>query len=131
MDYAAIAKEAGCLATATEDVQRRCEARFAGEEPSAEVVQAWLRTTLREAAPHLWPEAQTLWGRLGMDKATFDAMPPSWRLGQGMAHQARTTPPHPRRPQPREAPADVQDEWKDLPPAQRLTQYRAWRDSQG
>jgi hypothetical protein len=61
-----------------------------------------------------------------MDKSTFDAMPPSWRLGQGMAQQAQVTTPHPRRPVPIAAPPDVEAQWKDLPATQRMTAYRAW-----
>jgi hypothetical protein len=131
MDFELLAKAAGCRPEAVEDTVRRLEARFQGETPSPEAVTQWLSTTLRQAAPHLWPEPETLWAKLGMDHATFDAMPPAWRLGQAMADQARTVPPHPRRPVPREAPAEMQEQWKDLPPAERLTHYRAWRDGQG
>jgi hypothetical protein len=98
MDYAAIAKEAGCLDTATEDVTRRLEARFQGETPTPQAVQQWLTTTLREAAPHLWPEAQTVWGALGMTREVFDKMPSSWKLEQGHLQQPPVTTAHPNRP---------------------------------
>ena len=98
MDYVAIAKAVGALPEAAEDIVRRCTAHFQGEEPSPEAVRTWLRTTLREAAPHLWPEAQPVWHALGLSREQFDQMPASWKLEQ--AH--RLTPPvtsaHPNRP---------------------------------
>jgi hypothetical protein len=127
----ALARTVGCLPEAVTDIRSRVLARFQGEQPEPATVAQWLTETLKPQAQHLFPKAETVWGALGMDKATFDAMPPAWRLGQAMAQQARTTTPHPRRPVPREAPADVQAQWQDLPPAQRMTAYRQWRDGQG
>jgi len=98
MDFAARAREVHCLDTAVEDVTRRCEARFQGEEPTAQAVTAWLEGTLKPQAPHLWPEAQPVWHALGLSREQFDQMPASWKLEQ--AH--RLTPPvtsaHPNRP---------------------------------
>jgi hypothetical protein len=98
MDFAAIAREAGCLDTACEDAARRCAARFEGETPSPEAVQAWLTQTLRTSAPHLFPPAQSLAARVGLSEQAFNAMPPSWRLEQAHTYQPRTQTPHPRRP---------------------------------
>jgi hypothetical protein len=99
MDYTALAKAAGALPEAAEDIVRRCEARFAEEQPSPEAVQQWLRTTLKEAAPHLFASGpQPVWHALGLSREQFEGMPASWKLEQ--AH--RLTPPvttaHPNRP---------------------------------
>jgi hypothetical protein len=82
MDYHAMATAAGCRPEAAEDMVRRMQARFAEEQPSPEAVRTWLSATLREAAPHLFAEAQTVWARLGMSKEQFDQMPVTWRLTQ-------------------------------------------------
>jgi len=131
MDFTEIARQAGCRPEAAEDIVRRCEARFQGEEPTPDAVQAWIRGTLAEAAPHLFPPAQTLWGRLGMDKATFDQMPPAWRVEQARTHQPQVTAPHPRRPQPYTATAEQVASVEGLSPAEKLTAFRQWRDGQG
>jgi hypothetical protein len=115
MDFSQFAQDAGCRPEATEDVVRRCATKFAGETPSPAVVTQWLRTTLRAAAPHLFRAPETLWDKLGMDQATFDAMPPAWRLGQAMAEQARVTTPHPRRPVSRNLTAAELDSIQHLP----------------
>jgi hypothetical protein len=119
----AMARQAGCVPEAVPDIRARVLARFQEATPSLEAVERWLSTTLREAAPHLFGKVE-VWEKLGMDKATFDAMPPSWRLGQGMAQQARTTTPHPRRPVYRNLmPAEL-DSIKDLPFHERTTRGR-------
>jgi hypothetical protein len=127
----ALAHKAGCLPEAVQDIRSRVLARFAGEAPEPATVEAWLTTQLKPAAVHLFSPVQTLWGRLGMSQEQFTAMPPSWRLAQAREHQPPVTRAHPRRPQPREVPAALQEQWQDLPPAQRLTRFREWRDSQG
>jgi hypothetical protein len=131
MDYAAMAKESGCLDSATEDVIRRCEAKFGGEEgPSPQAVQEWLSTTLRAQAAHLFPHLPTTpWEQLGMERVVWESLSPSTKLALARQLKPQTaTPPHPRRPVPRDAPEDVQEGWKDLSAAERLTAYRQWRD---
>lgn len=48
------------------------------------------------AALEVYIAACPVWDKLGMDKATFDRMPPAWRLTQGQAFQS--APVHARRP---------------------------------
>jgi hypothetical protein len=130
MEYEVIAKQAGCLPEAAEDIVRRCEGKFQGETPSPEAVKAWLTETLKPQAAHLFPQAQTLAARLGLSEEAFSRMPPAWRLEQARTHQPPMRAPHPRRPWPKDAPADVQEKWKGLSLTERMTAYRAWRDSQ-
>ena len=68
-----------------------------------------------------------VWVKLGMSQETFAAMPVTWRLQQGMAHQP---PPVPRRPYRPAAPEAVRKEWEGLPLAEQATRYRAWCDEQ-
>jgi hypothetical protein len=98
MDYEVIAKAAGCRPEATEDVVRRCEAKFQGEQPSPETVTQWLVQTLKPTAPELFRSVQTVWERLGMTEEVFNTMPPAWRKGQADLHRPQVTTPHPRRP---------------------------------
>ena len=70
-----------------------------------------------------------MWDKLGMDHATFAAMPPSWRLAQGQAHQAAAA--HPRRPVPDYRPTPEQQTELDAIPtmSERMTVYRQMRDA--
>jgi hypothetical protein len=129
MDYAAIATETGCLATARDDVVRRCEARFAGETPSPEAVKQWVTETLKPLAAHLFPQAQTPWDTLGIERVVWEGFSPSTKLA--MARQLRPQPPaRPRRPERYTATPEQLASIEGLPPAERMTAYRAWRDSQ-
>ena len=128
MDYAALAREMHCLDTAVEDVTRRLEARFQGEEPTPQAVKAWLGTTLREAAPHLWPEAQTPWGRLGLARATFDALPVEERLSRSRAIREGAVR---QRPQRLELTSAQVAELAAMPAEQRLSAYRQLQAQQG
>jgi hypothetical protein len=96
MDYAAIARETGCVETALPDIVHRCEARFQGEAPTPAQVKAWCQGELRAAAPHLFAPAQTLWAKLNMTEEQFHQMPASWRLAQARSQPPTT--PHPNRP---------------------------------
>jgi hypothetical protein len=62
-----------------------------------------------------------VWEKLGMDKATFDGMPMTWRLAQGWAHQA---PPVSRRPETRVLTAEELSSLKGLAWAEYLTRGR-------
>jgi hypothetical protein len=101
MDYAEIAKQAHCLDSAVEDVTRRLEARFQGEQPSPEAVKQWLTETLKAAAAHLFPSVPTQpWDKLGIERTVWESLSPSTKLA--MARQLQPLPPetrpHPRRP---------------------------------
>ena len=63
-----------------------------------------------------------VWEKLGMDKATFDGMPMTWRLAQGWAHQ---TPPVSRRPDSRVLTAEELKTIEGLAWVERMTQARA------
>jgi hypothetical protein len=93
----ALARKAGALPEAIQDVKSRVLARFAGEEPEPATVEAWVRSLAR-TVPHLFPLAQTLAARLGMTEETFNKMPPTWRLEQGRSEQTPVTKPHVLRP---------------------------------
>ena len=67
-----------------------------------------------------------VWEKLGMDKATFDGMPMTWRLAQGWAHQ---TPPGPRRPDTRVLSAEELASLKGLAWAEYLTRGRAMQQT--
>jgi hypothetical protein len=122
----ALAHQAGALPEALPDIRARILARFGEEPPEPPVVERWLVQTLKPAAPHLFSGPQPLWTQLGLSKAEFDQMPPAWRKGQADQHTPAVTRPHPNRPVPRDAPADVQEGWKDLSLSERVTAYRAW-----
>jgi hypothetical protein len=132
MDFTQLAQDAGCRPEANEDVTRRLEAKFQGEDPSPQAVRRWLQETLKAAAPHLFPQTpDTPWDKLGIARVEWDSLSPSTKLG--LARQLeplpRVTTPHPNRPVAREAPPEKQAEWQDLPLHERVAAYRAWRDS--
>jgi hypothetical protein len=137
MDHDAIdslARKVGVLPEAVTDIRSRVLARFAQEQPEPATVEQWLSTTLREAAPHLFPQTPTEpWAKLGIERVVWESLSPSTKLGlaRQLQPQPTVTRPHPNRPVPREAPADVQAGWKDLPLAEKMTAYRAWRDNEG
>jgi hypothetical protein len=126
MDFTQLAKDAGCLASATEDVTRRLEAHFAGETPSPEAVQQWLEGTLKPAAAHLFPQLPTSpWERLGIERIVWESLSPSTKLA--MARQLQPpVPARPNRPQRYTATAEQVASIEGLSPAERLTAYRAW-----
>jgi len=130
MDYAAIARETGCIETALPDIVRRCEGRFAGEEPSPQVVSQWLQGELRSVAGHLWPPTPTLpqtpWGKLGVPQEVWEGLSPSTKLA--MARQLQLLPPaRPRRPERYTATPEQLESIEGLSPMQRLTAYRQWQ----
>ena len=127
----AIAHQAGALPEALTDIRARVQAHFPEADVSPQAVERWLTQVLKPQADHLFAQTQEAWTQLGLTKQEFDQLPASWRLAQ--AHQL-TPPvarPHPNRPVPKDAPADVQAQWQDLSLTERLTAYRQWRDSQG
>jgi hypothetical protein len=77
--------QAGIAPEAIEAIAARVRAHFAGSTPKPADLTAYLT-------------GLSVWEKLGMDKATFDGMPMTWRLAQGWAHQA---PPVSRRPETR------------------------------
>jgi hypothetical protein len=93
----ALARKAGCLPDAVQDIKSRVLARFAGEEPAPATVEQWVRSLAR-TVPHLFPPAQTLATRLGMTDEQFNKMPATWRLEQGRSEQTPVTKPHVLRP---------------------------------
>jgi hypothetical protein len=132
MDYAVIAKDAGCLATAVEDVVRRCEARFAGEQPSQEAVREWLTSTLRPAASHLFTSVPTQpWDKLGIPREVWNSLGPSTKLAMARAQQPSPTTirPHPLRPTSRTLTEAEVGSLKDLTLTERLTQGRAMQQA--
>jgi hypothetical protein len=94
----ALARQAGCLPEAVPDIRARVQAHFPEADVSPQAVERWLVQTLKAEKPELFSGPQPLWTQLGLDKATFDQMPASWRLAQAHQQTPPTTTPHPNRP---------------------------------
>jgi hypothetical protein len=58
-EVVAIAKAAGCLDAAGEDVLHRVRTHFGAITPSLEEVTAYVRGDLHQVAPHCWPVVAT------------------------------------------------------------------------
>ena len=81
----AIAEQKGVEPKALDDVTTKILVHFAGQNPPPAEVAAYI-------------DSLYVWDKIGMDKATWDRMPVTWRLEQGERFQApvdrRATPRH-------------------------------------
>jgi hypothetical protein len=113
-----VALRLGILPQALDQVAAKVQAHFGGvSNPRPADVEAYVASL-------------SVWDKLGMEKAAFDAMPVTWRKTQGEAHQGQ--PVHDREarrwhPQP---PQDLVEAWSKLPPMARLTAKREWEAQQ-
>jgi hypothetical protein len=105
----AAARQCGIAMEALDQVTAKVQAHFGDSTPKPADLAAFLT-------------ALPVWEKLGMDKATFDGMPMTWRLAQGWAHQAPTVS---RRPEMRVLTAEELSSLKGLAWAEYLTRGRA------
>jgi hypothetical protein len=110
----AAAGAAGIAPEAFDHVAAKVRAHFADGTPPKPADLAAFLTAL------------PVWEKLGMDKATFDGMPMTWRLAQGWAHQAPTVS---RRPETRVLTAEELSSLKGLAWAEYLTRGRAMQQT--
>jgi hypothetical protein len=80
----AAARARGVTEQGLDQVTAKVLARFAGSAPPPAEVEAYI-------------DGLYVWDKLGMDKATFDSMPVTWRRTQGQVYQP-PVPVHSRRP---------------------------------
>src|SRR4029453_2764091 len=69
------AAQAGIVPEALDQVTAKGQAHFGGDQVKPADLAAYLT-------------ALPVWEKVGMDYATFEKMPPTWRMAQGWLHQA-------------------------------------------
>jgi hypothetical protein len=123
----ALASQAGVQLSAIEDVGRRAETHFRGQEPSDVELATWL-SALKGAAPHLFtppPRAELPpWEQLGISETWWNRLPPSEKANRWRRLHP-PAPPQKRRPEPYEPSAEELRELDTITaPMARLARYR-------